>query len=364
MNTRRKIGIGLLILGVLALPVGILLNKSVGKMLSQDYTQAYIKDQVFTTRNLSVKLRSVVNERIKDVTDLKTGMIIAIFSKADSRKWEEIINMFLPVYIREPILDNLISGIFDWMNNTKAYPEVKLDVEPAISNLEENTEFLFRWAHSLMHAPVLPESELIALQKRDFGDSIPSLLMSNVPGSMYDAFARRGAELMALELKKANPPLSIDLGTIIHSNISAEKIILAKSNLNRVRFLSDWLWVIALMLLAGGLWLYSPKFGDNQTIFLIINSLGGITLLLLSIGWLVSNYLFSNLELLLNERAAVAPRAVRDQLLQIIAHYVNNASSFMYTVGFSLFGIIIVVYLLKNLKINTLLALQLKSKKS
>ena len=69
----------LLVLGVTGLPVAVLLNQLAGRIFSMDYTARVLHEQVFSTPKLAVRLKAVVNEQMKEVSDLKTGMIVAIF---------------------------------------------------------------------------------------------------------------------------------------------------------------------------------------------------------------------------------------------------------------------------------------------
>ena len=362
IKIKRIAGITLMGLGIVALPVALLLNQSVGKLFSEKFTTQVLHEQVFSTPKLATRLKAVVNERMAEVTDLKTGMIIAIFSKASVRKWQELLDELLPARLRDPVIDNTFSKAYRWIDDEEPYPGIVISTQPVIQHLHQNTEFLFRWAHSVTRPPMLEAGELIALKQQNYGDSIPPLLLANVPDSLYDEFAQRGGELMALQLQQAQPPKELNVTQMIREKVPAEGIKEAKAGIKKIRFFSCWLWVIILVILAGGVGLYGPKIGDIWS--LAINSFGSMAMIMFALGWLASNYLLDNLELTIHAQVTGIPRAIRDQLLELITYYLGHASTFLYRVGSILLGSVVLLSIGRLVSQRPHLFLHLKTKKS
>ena len=362
MKIKRTSGLVLLIFGIIVLPVALLLNQSLGKVFSRAFTSQVLHEQVFSTPQLAIRLKAVVNERMQSVTDLKTGMIVAIFSKASLRKWQDLLDGLLPETLRDPIIDNTLAEIYYWLDNEEPYPDIAIQTQPVIEHLEENTEFLFRWAHSVTNPPLLGAEEVLALKKQNYGDSIPPLLLANVPDSLYDEFARRGGELMALQLQKADPPSELNLKQIMREKIPEQNLLQAKATLNKVKFLADWLWVFSLVALAVGIWLYAP--GKDKVWKLSCNSLAAIAAGMLALGWMVTNYWLANLELKIHASATQMPRAIRDQVIALITYYLDHAASVMYLLGFVMLGTAVALYTGRLVWQRTTFFLQLKPKRS
>lgn len=362
MKIKRTSGLILLIIAIAGLPVAMLLNQSAGKVFSKPFTSRVLHEQVFSTPRLAFRLRAVVNERIKEVTDLKTGMIVAIFSKADSRKWQELLDGLLPEELRKPVIDEVLKGAYEWLENDETYPDVVIRTQPVINHVEANTEFLFRWAHAVASAPIPDALEVLDLKSRNYGDSIPPLLMTNVPDSLYNAFARRGGELMVVQLRNANLPFALDLTQLIREKVPEKDMLRAKARILNIRFMADWLWVIVLVILAGGVWLYGPATGNLRP--LSINVLGAMALAMFALAWMASNYLLADWELTIHTAAADMPRTIRDQLIALITYYLNHASAAMYLIGFLLLGLAAMLYAAGWVNLKSYNILPLKNKKS
>lgn len=361
MKIKRTLGLILLTTAIVGLPIATLLNQSVGKVFSRPFTSRVLHEQVFATPKLAFSLKALVNERIKEVTDLKTGMIVAIFSKADSRKWQELLDRLLPGRLRNPVIDEVISGAYQWLEGEGAYPNLVVQTGPVIRHMEAHTEFLFRWAHSVTNAPMPAAREVLDLKNRNYGDSIPPLLMGNVPDSLYNDFARRGGELMAIRLYNASPPATLDLTQLIKEKVSETDMLKAKAAMHNMKFISSWLWLMLLIILAVGIWLYGSKAGSFWP--LAVNTLGSMALAMFALGWMASNYLLSNWELTINARTTGVPRAIRDQLIALITYYLNHASASMYLIGFILLGTALVLYAARFFNLKPYYALQFKNKK-
>lgn len=362
MKIKRTSGLVLLIFGIVVLPVALLLNQSVGKVFSKDFTSQVLHEQVFSTPQLAIRLKAVVNERIQSVTDLKTGMIVAIFSKASLRKWQDLLDGLLPETLRNPIIDNTLAEIYYWLDNEESYPDITIQTQPVIEHLEENTEFLFHWAHSVTNPPMLETEEIMVLKQQNYGDSIPPLLLANVPDSLYDEFAQRGGHLMALQLQKANPPAVLNLRQMIQEKVPEENLKNAKVTISKVKFLSRWLWTISVVAIAIGVWLYAP--GKGEILQLSFNSLLAIATGMFALGWMATNYLLANLELEIHANAAHLPRAIRDQIIALITYFLDHAGSIMYPLGFASLGAAVILYTGRLLAQRTTSFLQLKPKKS
>ena len=362
IKIKRILGTTFLVVGIIALPAALLFNQSVGKLFSEKFTTQVLHEQVFSTPKLATRLKAVVNEQMAEVTDLKTGMIVAVFSKASVRKWKELLDELLPAQLRDPVIDGTLSEAYNWIDNDEPYPNIVISTQPVIDHLQEKTEFLFRWAHSVTRPPMLEAEELIALKQQNYGDSIPPLLLANVPDSLYDEFARRGGELMALQLQLAQPPRELNLTQAIREKVPVENTRVAKARIKTIRFFSCWLWVIILGILAGGAWLYGPKIGDIWP--LAINSFGSMAMIMFALSWLASNYLLANLELTINAEVTGIPRAIKDQLIELITYYLGHASKVMYLVGFILLGIVIILYTGRLVSQRPQFFLHLKAKKS
>ena len=362
MKIKRTSGLLLLIIAIAGLPVAMLLNHSAGKVFSKPFTFRVLHEQVFSTPRLAFRLRAVVNERIKEVTDLKTGMIVAVFSKADSRKWQELLDGLLPEELRKPVIDEVLKGAYEWLENDETYPDVVIQIRPVVTHVEANTEFLFRWAHAVASAPIPDAREVSDLKSRNYGDSIPPLLMTNVPDSLYNAFARRGGELMAARLHGADLPVVLDLTLLIREKVPEKDMLQAKATIRNIRFMADWLWVLMLVILAGGIWLYGPKNRDLRP--LAINILGAMAMAMLALAWMAGNYLLADWELAIHAAATDVPRTIRDQLTALITYYLNHASAAIYLIGFLLLGLSAMLYATGWVNLKSYNILPLKNKKS
>ena len=362
MKFKRLAGLILLITAVIGLPVAVLMNQSVGKVFSRPFTSRVLHEQIFSTPQLAFSLKALVNERIKEVTDLKTGMIVAIFSKADSRKWQELLEGLLPGRLRDPMIDEAMRSMYQWLEEEEVYPDIVIPIQPLTGHLEAQTGFLFRWAHTVANAPVPDAREVLNMQSRNYGDSIPALLMSNVPDSLYEAFSRRGGELMAIQLRNANLTSSLNLTQIIREKVPEKAMMEIKTATLRMQFIADWLWVMVLIILAVGIWLYRPKTREIRP--LAMNVLASTALVMLALGWMASNYLLANWELIIHAKAIDVPRAIRDRLIALITYYLHHASAAMYFIGFLLLGLAFVSYATRWVSLTPHFILQLKNKKS
>ncbi len=359
MKIRKHIASVLIVIAILGLPVSVLLNQVAGKFFSKEFTSQMLYEKVFNTHDLAYLMRAIANERIKDVQDLKTGMIIAIFSKADSRKWEELLQTLLPQEQLKPVVDHTLEGFYDWQGNAADYPDIQLHTEPFVKHLSANTEFLFRWAHSVTRPPQLKPDELSRLKAQGFGDSIPPLLLSGVPDSIYDAFAKRGGELMAGQLAKANVPKVIDLTGIIKEKTEVEQLRNIKGKLQLLQGVSQWAWGFFAALLVAGFWMY----GFRKKAFpdLVSQSFFGLAMGMFAVAWLAGHYLLENLELRIHANAETAPRPLRNTLIELITYYLDHASGLMYTIGWVLMVIALGIVAVNVIKERRSKALQTKT---
>ncbi|WP_299362755.1 hypothetical protein [Winogradskyella sp.] len=348
MRIKKNIAIFLIVIAVIGLPVSVLLNQAVGKFFSQDYTKEVLRSKVFNTKDLAYLLRAIANERIKDVEDLKTGMIIAIFSKADSRKYEELLKTLLPQEHLDTLVDTGLNGLYKWQNNKEDYPDIRIKTKPLVQHLSSNTEFLFRWAHSVTKPPQLKPKELEKLRAQNFGDSIPPLLMSGIPDSIYDGFAKRGAELMRLELQKANPPDLVDVTQLMKERVSAQNSLKIKEKLNTFKNISKWLWLIFTVVSICGFWIYGIK--AKGFLVFTARSLFGFALGLFAVAWLSGHYILENLELEIHANAVSAPRPIRNKIIELISHYLDYAGNSMYTIGWILLTSSLILFIMAKIK--------------
>ncbi|BFP42107.1 hypothetical protein FGF1_29520 [Flavobacteriaceae bacterium GF1] len=359
MKIKKYIASLLLAIVILGLPVAVLMNQMSGKFFSKEFTSQMLYEKVFNTNDLAYLMRAIANERIKDVQDLKTGMIIAIFSKADSRKWEDLLQTLLPQEQLKPVVDHTLDGFYDWQANEADYPDIMVHTAPFVEHLSANTEFLFRWAHSVTRPPQLKPDDLSRLRAQGFGDSIPPLLLSGVPDSIYDAFAKRGGELMAAQLDKANVPRVIDLTKIMKEKTEVQQFRDIKGKLNMLQGVSKWAWVVLALLLVASFWIYGFR---NKTLpDFVSKSFFGLAVGMFAVAWLAGHYLLENLELRIHANGESAPRPLRNKVIDLITYYLDHATGLMHTIGWILIVMTIVIVAIKTLKGRKVKALQTKT---
>lgn len=138
---------------VLLIPVGLLIHNISILVSDKVKIKETMSEHMLDKRALAVNIKGLVNELMTRDNELKEGMMIAIFSKATIKDWEELIEIVLPYELRFPLAYGLVDEIYDWPNSDKNYPELKISTQLLVENVAENTPEIFRWAYEITSPP-------------------------------------------------------------------------------------------------------------------------------------------------------------------------------------------------------------------
>lgn len=325
---KYKTGIGLVILAIIIFPCSLFFNSIVKNTLNEESLNHLLKEQVLDVNSLAKLSITIVNEKAIEANTMKSAMIMAIFSKADTKKWKEFYRIALPNQLLNPVIDQSTEKLFDWIQNKDTLPDIKLQLSPFIENTRKNSSSLFAWAHQVIAPPIVSEKELSRLLNNNFGDSIPNLLMIGVPDSLKSNLYERGGELINRQLALSDIPDTIDTQELLSKKDAREKLIAVKSKIKRISNAANILWVLLLLVMVGFVLSYKNKI---QTLNLVnkFSYIAGVWFLV--VGWLLTNYIMFNLVIEVNKQSA--PRGVRDLLIELIFNLFSQGSNVLYIVG-------------------------------
>ncbi len=346
---RNRIGISIIIVSLVLLPFALFFKSVVKNTLSEKSLKTILKQQVFDSNNLSRLSRAIVNEKAIEAKDMRSAMMMAIFSKATTKKWEEFYSLALPIETSAPWIDKVCKELFIWLDNDEPYPAIEIQTTAFIENIKQNRTKLFSWAHQIMDPPQVSKSELESLVEKKFGNSLPDLLMTGVPDSLENRLFDKGGDLMLVQLENATIPLEINTNEILSEKISVERISTIKSKINKILKFAN-LWILLIILLSAGLLLcfknkrYLLRLSEKTTYFT------GFWLFIT--GWMFTNYLFINLEIKINE--SQAPRGVRDLIIEILSNTFVQGSQLLYISGLILLCIAMILSFIKYVFKNRL----------
>jgi hypothetical protein len=258
MNTKKIISIVLLALTVITLPLTLILSNGAGILFNKEKVSDLIVTQLVSDEALPRTIKEItITETLHGNLDkdFDTRMLVNVLGGIEREQWLDLFTQVLPEVDRIALVRDVSSGFFTWLDNDQPYPEIVIEVEPILSNLQQNILGVTTWIFSSFRVPPCEPDQIARYEAGDFGADPQALITCAPPPALADQVISATAGVIMNTLAEEAPPAEVNLADEIGAQVSADEMLAQKGILNTLRFLLPLAWLLpaALFLIAIGL---------------------------------------------------------------------------------------------------------------
>lgn len=249
MKIIKVFSIIFLVLFVITLPLASFVSNVGSQVLSEDGLKGLVMESVLSNQALPQRIREIVwfQSWYSDAgIDPAQRMLI---TGIRNEQYADLLDIVLPTDTRESLLENVIGGLFDWLDNDEVYPDVVIELAPIFNNIEENTPAVAAWMVNTLKVPPCSEDKLNTLVAGENADNLMALISCKPTAEYQETAVNQISPLIASTLSQASLPERVDLSAQLQSNLDEESALAAKGRLNRVSKLALMFWVIPILVL-------------------------------------------------------------------------------------------------------------------
>lgn len=248
MRFRTVTSVIFLVLFVITLPAAFLISDLSLQLLREQQLNQLLMENVLSDQALPQRVREAIWFQSWYGTDGLDAGPRMLITGIQNQEMVEILKLVLPEETRRELLTASTGGLFDWLKSENAYPEITLDLEPALTHLESNLEPAAAWALDTFKVPGCSEERTAQLVQGEYGKDLTALISCRPPKEYRDGVAQAAVPLIGAALEEAQPPREIDLSERLRGNLEDSRVLAIKGRLNTARRLLPLSWVLPLLL--------------------------------------------------------------------------------------------------------------------
>jgi len=248
MKFRTIISVIFLVLFVITLPAAFLISDLSLQLLREQQLNQLLMDNVLSDQALPQRVREMVwFQSWYGTGGLETGPRMLI-TGIQNQEMAEILKLVLPEDTRRELLTAVTGGLFNWLKSENSYPEITLDLQPALTHLEANLEPAAVWALDTFKVPGCSEERTAQLAEDEYGEELTALISCRPPEEYRDGAAQIVATLMGAALEDARPPREVNLSERLRGSLEESEVLAFKGRLNTARRLLPLSWILPLLI--------------------------------------------------------------------------------------------------------------------
>ena len=233
----------MLIVFGLALPVSLLVTDVSRQVFSEEGLTELTMASTLSNEGLPQRIRETIWFHHWYSEKLEYGpRLLATGIRAD--QWVDLFAIVLPEKEREKVVSSVTGGLFTWLENDEAYPQIRVDLAPALANVHSNADEAALWAINGLKIPACKENRVKELQTGNYGNELKALISCRPPVAERKGVAEHLAPIVLKMLDQANPPQSIDVTQQLKSRFEEGKMVAMKSKLNQARKALSLIWIL------------------------------------------------------------------------------------------------------------------------
>ncbi|MBT4268738.1 MAG: hypothetical protein HOK67_31860 [Deltaproteobacteria bacterium] len=243
MKILKTLSIVMLIVFGLALPVSLLVTDVSRQVFSEEGLTELTMASTLSNEGLPQRIRETIWFHHWYSEKLEYGpRLLATGIRAD--QWVDLFAIVLPEKEREKVVSSVTGGLFTWLENDEAYPQIRVDLAPALANVHSNADEAALWAINGLKIPACKENRVKELQTGNYGNELKALISCRPPVAERKGVAEHLAPIVLKMLDQANPPQSIDVTQQLKSRFEEGKMVAMKSKLNQARKALSLIWIL------------------------------------------------------------------------------------------------------------------------
>ncbi|MBT4267714.1 MAG: hypothetical protein HOD85_26190 [Deltaproteobacteria bacterium] len=243
MKILKTLSILMLIVFGLTLPVSLLVTDVSRQVFSEKGLAELTMASTLSNEALPQRIRETIWFHHWYGEKLDYGpRLLATGIRAD--QWVDLFSILLPEKEREKVVSSVTGGLFTWLENDEAYPQIKVDLAPALANVRSNADEAALWAINSLKIPACRENRVKELQAGNYGNNMKALISCRPPVVERKGIANHLAPIVLKMLDQANLPQSVDVTQQLKSRVEEGKVVAMKSKVNQARQALSLIWIL------------------------------------------------------------------------------------------------------------------------
>lgn len=239
------------------------------------------------------------------------GIDISLMTEAlgylENEDWIEITNLIAPQDLVAETVDGLVDGYIAWLDSDAGFPELQFELAPWKTNLRSHARSVVAILLDALPACSAEEIAAQALEGLQAGEGLADVITpvcrptEPIYGTMLGSADRMVNGITA------RMPDSVDTA-MLGEESTPEELVLLKENLQRVRLVLNWAWLLVSLVGALAVWMAARSWPEalRRAGWPLLFA-GGITLL---IGGLIQFAASGGLETLFTRMFAEGPATI------------------------------------------------------
>jgi hypothetical protein len=251
MNAGKAVAIILLTLFVFTMPLAVFASNFGGVIYNPDKVQDILVDSAFSDQALPFRIKELVTAQTHSGNwgpGVDPVVLDSALEKIDDQQWVTLFDTIMPENARTEMVKNLVGGIFLWLDNDAAYPEIGLSFGPLFSNLDTHGVEIINWATTAFESPACSAEQAAKYESEKYGDDLLILVSCQPPDDLRDGVTAHAISLLPSAEAAGSPSGEINLTEQIKSSVGEELIATIKNQARRLRLALPLLWVIPVFL--------------------------------------------------------------------------------------------------------------------
>lgn len=280
MKAKHTISIILLVLFALLLPLALVLSNLSATLFNQEKLTGLLVDNVFSDQALPQRIKemTIFEAQYSDLNKtLDMRMMTNVLGGIEAEKWLELFGLILPEETRVSLTNDLVGGLFAWLDTNDPYPDVVIPVTDMLGGVQENILPVTAWVFDAFRVPPCSDELVAGFAKGEYGADPTTLITCTPPAEMTGEVVAATSVMLGGMIAEQAPSEDIIVADQISAMMSEEEILSQKATINRARRLLPLAWVlpILLFLVAAALvirsvesaiaWLQWPLFATGLT---------------------------------------------------------------------------------------------------
>lgn len=268
MKTTNIISIIMLVFFVLFLPFTLIAANASGVLFNQERVTDLLVVNLISDESLPRVIREItIIETLHGDMDksFDTRMLISVLGGIESEEWVELFDIVFPESDRIALVENLLGGMFGWLENDEPYPDVIINVGVILGNVEENLLEVTTWVFDAFRVPPCEPDQIARYQVGEFGDDPQALITCTPPEELTEIVISATAMVIGNTLAEEALPAQISLAEQMQISMTPEQMLAQKTQANQARTLLPILWLLPVLLFVIAIALTVRSFSDFIT---------------------------------------------------------------------------------------------------
>lgn len=268
MKMTYIISIIMLVFFALFLPFTLIVANASGVLFNQERVTDLLVVNLISDESLPRVIKEItIIETLHGDMDksFDTRMLISVLGGIESEEWVELFDIVFPESDRIALVENLLGGMFGWLENDEPYPDVIINVGVILGNVEENLLEVTTWVFGAFHVPPCEPDQIARYQVGEFGDDPQTLITCTPPEELTETVISATAMVIGNALAEEALPAQISLAEQTQVSMTPEQMLAQKTQANQARTLLPILWLLPVLLFVIAIALAVRSFSDFIT---------------------------------------------------------------------------------------------------